>query len=174
MWFSQLPYLYPHPFQGHEGIRKLAEYSTQHPDWLKQLSGINNRTADELEKSMLTELRITWIKSALFIITGIISGCLLIQRKRVGYILAFFLSIIMIGLRGLHMVRYPRASFSLRFYRLRLEHWPVRTIHEFSMQLVLLGTIAFLAYVFLTRKTSHLDNKDITSPCNETALEGRS
>lgn len=159
MWISQVPYLFPHPFQEHEGIRNLAKDAAQFPDWLKQESVVKDKSADELEKTMLTELRINWIKSALLIIMGILSGCLLFQRRKAGYFLTFFLSILVIGIRFLHLVRYRSSTFSLEFYSFLLHRKPVQTIHDFLMQFVLLGMVIFLTYIFLTRKSDHFVNE---------------
>jgi len=36
MWITQVAYLFPHPFQEHEGIKNLAMEATQFPDVVKQ------------------------------------------------------------------------------------------------------------------------------------------
>ena len=157
MWVSLVPYLFPHPFQEHKGIRNLATKVTQLPDWIKQESSIKikDKTADELEKGMMTELRINWIKSALFIVMGVLSGWLLIQRRKKGYLLAFFFSLLIIGIRFAHLLRYRRVTLSLKYYEFLLHRAPVSTIHDILMQLVLLGTVIFLMYIFVTRKPGH-------------------
>lgn len=159
IWLSQVPYLFPHPFQQHDGVRKLAEQSTQLPEWIRQKSDIHEQTADELEKSMLSELRVGWLKSALVMGLGILSGCLLIKGKKAGCLLTFLLSMVVISIRVCHMLRYRKTSFSLEHYRFLLERMPVRTVHDFLLLLVLSGTIVILAYLFLTRKPSCLENE---------------
>ena len=168
IWLSQVPYLFPHPFQESEGIRDLAREATQLPDWIKQQSSIKDKTADELETSMLVEMRINWIVSTLFIVMGIVSGCLLIQRRKAGYFLTFFLSIVMIGMKFLHLVRYRSNTFSLEYYKFLLQRMPVRTIHDFLMQLVLLSTAVFLMYIYLSRKSEHFVNEIHNQPIEGT------
>jgi hypothetical protein len=153
MWVSQIPYLFPHPFQEHEGIKKLAIDSTKLPGWIKQQSQIEGKTADELEKGMMTELRIGWIKGALFTVIGVLSGWWLIQRKKKGYLLAFFFSLSIIVIKFIKL--WPRLrKYSLSYFELLLRHFPVRGIHDILGDLVLLGTVIFLMYIFMTRKTS--------------------
>ncbi len=162
MWVSQVLFLFPHPFQKHEGIRKLATDVMQVPDWIKQQSPIiKDRTADELEKRMMTEFRNEWLKSALFIVIGVLSGWLLIQRRKEGYLLAFFFSLLIIGIRFANLLRHRRVWFSLKYHEFMLRQYPVRTIHDLLMQLVLLGTVIFLIYLFVTRKPRHF----ISNPC---------
>ncbi len=151
-WLSQIPYLFPPPFQQNESIQDLAMEATQSPDWIKQQSSIKDKTADELETSILTEIRINWIESSIFIVMGIVSGCLLIQRRKVGYFLTFFLSILMICIKFFHFVRYRSHTFSLDYYKFLLQYMPVQTIHGFFIQLVLLSTVVFLMYIYLSRK----------------------
>ena len=152
MWVSQVLCLFPHPFQKHEGIRKLATDAMQVPDWTKQESPIKDKTADELEKRMMTQFRIEWVKSALFIVIGVLSGLLLIQRRKGGYLLAFFFSLLIIGITFVNLLRYRRVTFSLKYHEFMLRQYPVRTILDLSMQLVLLATVIFLIYIFATRK----------------------
>ena len=152
LWLSQVPYLFPHPFQESEGIRDLATEAAQSPDWIKQKSSIKDKTEDELYTSMLIGLRISWIKSTIFIVMGLVSGCLLIQRRKAGYFLTFSLSILIIGIKFLHLMRYRSNTFSLDYYKFLLQHMPLRTIHDFLMQLVLLSTVVFLMYISVTEK----------------------
>lgn len=158
MWISQVPYLFPHPFQENKGIRDLATEFMQSPDWIKQASSIKAKTADELEKSMLIELRIHWIKGALFIVIGVLSGWLLIRRRTGGYLLAFFFSLLIIGIRLARLLRHGKFTRTLEIYKILLRRYPVRTIHDILLQLVLLGTVIFLIYIFVTRKPEHFDN----------------
>ena len=152
MWVSQVPYLFPHPFQERKGIRKLALEVMQAPDWIKQKSAVKDKTADELEKRMMTELRINWIKSTVFILIGVFSGLLLIQRRLEGYFLAFLFSLLFIGIKLANLLRYHTVTFSLKYYKLLLHHRPVGTIHDILMLLVQLSTVIFLMYIFVTRK----------------------
>ena len=158
MWVSQVRFLFPHPFQKHEGIRKLATEAMQLPDWIKQQSPIKDNTADELEKRMMTEFRIDWLRSVLFIVIGVLSGLLLIQRRKGGYLLAFFFSLFIIGSRFVILLRYRRVTFSLEHHEFMLRQYPVRTILDLLMQLVLLATVIFLIYIFVTRKPQRFIN----------------
>jgi hypothetical protein len=149
MWVSWIPYLFPHPFQEHKGIRNLATDVVQGPNWIKEASPIiKDKTADELGMLMMIELRFHWIKSALFIVMGVLSGWWLIQRRKGGYLLAFFFSLLIIGIRLVNLLRYRKFTLTLETYKLLLSHYPVRTIHEILMYLVLLGTVIFLIYTF--------------------------
>ena len=103
----------------------------------------------------MTELRINWIKSALVNVIGVLSGFLLIQRRRGGYLFAFFFSLLIIGIRLVNLFRYRRVTFSLEYYEFMLRQSPVRTILDLLMQLVLLATVIFLIYIFVTRKPEH-------------------
>ncbi len=155
MWVSRVPYLFPHPFQESKALRKLATDFMQSPDWIKQESGIKVQTADDLERSMTINLRIHWVKGAVLIAVGVLSGWWLVQGSKGGYLLAFSFSLLVIGLRLAHLVRYRRFTFSLDYYEFSLHHFPLRTIHDILMQLVLLGTVIFLMYMFVTRKAAH-------------------
>lgn len=42
-WLSQIPYLFPHPFQRHEGIAKLSEEVVEIRDVLKEMAGIQDK-----------------------------------------------------------------------------------------------------------------------------------
>ena len=162
MWVSRVPYLFPHPFQEHKSIRDLATKFIQSPDWIKQASpSIKDKTADELVKGMMTEIRINWIKSALFIVMGVLSGWWLIQRRRKGYLLAFFSSLLIIGIRFTPFLRHGKFTSTIETYKFLLRRYPVRTIHDILMQLVLFGTVVFLIYIFVTRKPGHF----ISNPC---------
>ena len=152
IWISQVPYLFPHPFQEHKGAKKLVAEFMQVPDWIKQESSIKAKTADELEKNLMTELRINWIKSAFFIVMGVLSGWWLIQRRKRGYLLAFFFSLLIIGMRFNQHLRFLRKGWFLEYHELMLRRAPVSTIHDILMQLVLLGTVIFIIYIFMTRK----------------------
>lgn len=149
MWVSRIPYLYPHPFQEHKGIRALAKDVVQGPDWIKQASPtIKDKTADELAKTMMIELRLVWIKSVLFIVMGLLSGWWLIQRRKKGYLLAFFSSLLFIGIRFTPLLRPGKFTQTLKTYKFLLRRYPVRTIHDILMLLVLLGIVLLLIYVF--------------------------
>ena len=153
MWFSEVPYLFPHPFHEFEGIKNLANEISQICDGIKQLVGFKGKSANEIEKTMLVEFRINWIKSVISIIVGIISGCLFLQRRRSGYFLTFFLSLLFISIRVIYLFKHPRLSFSLEYYKFKLQHLPVRTIHDFLIQLILLITAISIIYLFRTRNS---------------------
>lgn len=155
MWVSQIPYLFPHPFQENKGIRDLATQFFQAPDWIKRESSVKAKTADELSKRMVTELRIVWIQSALFIVIGVLSGCLLIQRRKEGYLLAFFFSLFILGIRFVHFLQYRTVTFSIKYYEFLLHRAPVRTIHDFLMLSVLLYIAIVIMYIFVTRKPAN-------------------
>ena len=61
-------------------------------------------------------------------------------------------SILMISIKFLHLVRYRSNTFSLEYYKFILQHMPMRIIHDFLIQLVLLGTVLFLVYIYLSHK----------------------
>lgn len=156
---SQVPYLFPHPFQENEGIRDLATKLTQAPNWIRQESQVKDKTADELTKRMMTELRIAWVESALYIVIGLLSGLLLVLHKKEGYWLAFFLSLFLL------FIRYRTVTFSLRHYEFLLHHAPVRTCHDILMSLVLLYTVIVIGIFGLLRKKNRdrdlLNNDEI-------------
>ena len=161
MWVSRVPHLFPHPFQENKGIRDLATEFMQFPDGLKQASSVKAKTADELEKRMLIELRIHWIKGALFIVIGVLSGWLLIRRRIGGYLLAFFSSLLFIVIRFAPYLRHGKFTSTLETYKFLLRRYPVRTSHDILVYLILLGTVIFLMYIFFTRKRGHFISNPI-------------
>jgi hypothetical protein len=146
-WLSQIPYLFPHPFQRHEGIAKFSEELVEIDDVFKESAGIQNKTAADIEKDLTLELRGMWIKSLLLIVAGIIIGLMSIKRKKLGYGLAMLLSSHPVSMQ-------VRTVFSLRarlpeYFRVKFEHFPVQTGHEMVFIAVLLLTIVVLLSDFI-------------------------
>jgi len=149
---SQVPYLFPHPFQENEGLRDLATEFFQAPNWIRQESQVKAKTADELTKRMMTELRIDWIESALCIVIGVLSGFLLILHRKEGYWFAFFFSLFLLCIRVAHFIQYRTVTFSLRYYEHLLHHAPVSTCHDILMSLVLLYTVIVIGTLGLLKE----------------------
>ena len=99
LWVSNIPYLFPLPFQPHQGIKDFSKEVADIPDFIKEEAGIGSKTQIEIEAIVTRELRNIWFKSFVCIIIGIFSGILIIQKKNLGRFLALGLSLYIVGIR---------------------------------------------------------------------------
>jgi len=150
LWLSNIPYLFPLPFQPHQGIREFSKELADMPGFLKEEAGISGKTQTEIETIVARKFRILWIKSLVFTIIGIFSGILIVLKKNVGHFLALGLSLYLVGMRFYHFFGSEhwreRITFEyfLKFFRVRFQYSPLRTIHEEITFLILLCAIGLL------------------------------
>jgi hypothetical protein len=153
LWLSNVPYLFPVPFQPHQGIKDLSKEVADAPEFIKEQAGVGGKTQTEIETIVMRDLRILWIKSLVFIIIGIFSGILIVQKKNLGRFLALGLSLYLVGIRFYHFFssEYWREKFSIKYFTVRFHFFPVRTVHEEVTFLILLGVIALLLMPSIAR-----------------------
>ena len=80
---SYIPHLiYYYPFHELKGVKSLTEEVASAPDFIKEAAGINDKTQKELEESLTKELRVTWVKSLLLILVGLLAGVFMLKKKQ--------------------------------------------------------------------------------------------
>jgi hypothetical protein len=144
LWLSNIPYLFPLPFQPHQGVKDLAKEVADAPEFIKEEGGIAGKTQIEIEAIVTRGLRIIWLKSLLFTIVGIFSGILIIQKKNLGRFLALGLCLYLVVIRFYHFFKLWPDSLSIKYFTIRFKHFPIRAIHEDITYLILLVVIALL------------------------------
>jgi hypothetical protein len=154
LWLSNIPYLFPLPFQPHQGIREFSKELADMPGFLKEEAGIGGKTQAEIETFVAREFRILWIKSLVFIVIGIFSGILIVQKRNLGRFLALGLSLYLVGIRFYHFfgLEHWRDRLSIKYFTIRFKYFPIRAIHEDITYLILLGVIALLLMPSIARK----------------------
>jgi hypothetical protein len=146
LWLSNVPYLFPLPFQPHQGVKDLSREVADAPEFIKEQAGVGGKTQTEIETIVTRDLRILWIKSLVFIIIGIFSGILILQKKNLGRFLALGLSVYLVGIRFYHIFssEYWHYRFSIKYFTIRFHFFPARTVLEEITFLILLCTIGLL------------------------------
>ncbi len=145
LWASHIPlYLFPHPHDLVKGLS--AEGEDIYMIMFKEPGPVVRTPTVEMGRQLIRESRISFLKSLLFIAGGILSGILLILRKKSGFILALTLSCFIVVMRTYYLVssEHWRARLSLVSFKIEFEEFPIRTIFEKTTFLVLLVTIIML------------------------------
>ena len=157
IWVLEIPYLFPHPFQQNEGLKKLSEEVIKASDIIKEATGINGLSAAEIENNLSRELKITWVVSIVLIGCGCISGFLLFRKKNYGRLLAIGVSLIVVSKRLINLFssEYWRERLSLKAYALQFEYFPIRTIQDDVTFIVLLATIVLLLQPSIAKIFKH-------------------
>jgi len=151
-WISQIPYFFPHPFQRHEGIANLSKEVVELQDVFKEMAGIQDKTAADIEKQLTAEIRVMWIQSLLFTVLGIIAGVLLIKQKKVGFWLALLLSSYLAVSYIRRIFNHPQ-MLSVKYFRVKFEYFPVRTVHEVvGLAILLITVIVLLSSLMIKRR----------------------
>lgn len=124
------------------------------PEFIKEQGGVGGKTQTEIETIVTRGLRILWIKSLVFIIIGILSGILILQKKNLGRFLVLGLSIYLVGIRFYHFFcsEHWRDKFSIKYFTIRFHFLPARTVHELITFLILLAVIALLLIPSIVRE----------------------
>jgi hypothetical protein len=152
LWLSNIPYLFPLPFQPHQGIKEWSKDLTEMPDFLKEEAGISGKTQAEIERFVARGFQILWIKSLIFTIIGIFSGILIVLKRNLGRFLALGLSLYIVVIRFYHFSKLWPDSLSIRYFTIRFKHFPIRAIHEDITYLILLVVIALLLMPSIARR----------------------
>ena len=163
LWLSNIPYFFSHPFQPHQGIKDLSGELANAPEFIKEDAGIGGQKQIDIERILTKQIRLAWLKSLFFNLIGIFSGILIIRKKNLGRILALGLSVFLVGMRLYHSFQsaHWRDSLSIRYFKIRFEYFPVRTVHEEITFLILLSTIVLLLTpsIAATFKKGRFDNR---------------
>lgn len=165
LWLSNVPYLFSLPFQPHQRIKDLSKEVADAPEFIKEQAGIGGKTQTEIETIVTRDLRILWIKSLVFIVIGIFSGILIVQKKHVGRFLALGLSLYLVAMRFYHFFgsEHWRDKFSIKYFTVRFKYFPVRTVHEEITLLILLGVIVLLLIPSVAGKFMSDRSKKVTA-----------
>jgi hypothetical protein len=151
-----VPYLFPLSFQPHQGIKDLSKEVVGAQEFIKEQAGIGGKTQTEIETIVTRDLLILWIKSLVFVIIGIFSGTLIVQKKNLGRFLALGPSIYLVGIRFYQIFssEHWRERFSIKYFNTRFHFFPARTVHEVITLLILLGVIVLLLTPCVAREFS--------------------
>jgi hypothetical protein len=146
LWISYLPYLYPTPFQSHEGFQRFAKDAAELPEWLKEEGGIGGYSQSDVERALKTERIRYWFISLITYAVGILAGVLILRRKNSGRILVIGLSSFLLFLRAYNIITSPHPLERLSFlYSTFLKKYPVIVIHnDIIAVIILIGTIIYL------------------------------
>jgi hypothetical protein len=152
LWLSNIPYLFPLPFQPHHGIKEWSKELAEMPDFIKEEGGIGGKTQEEIETFLTRSFRILWIRSFLFIVIGVSSGILIILNKNLGRFLALGLSfyIVVIRLYEFFSLEHWRDRLSIKYFAMHFKYF--RIIHEDIAYLILLVVIALLLMPSIARR----------------------
>jgi len=140
-WLSLLPYLPPITLTPE--LKDLVAQARETREYVPKM----NRSAEELESSLVGALRILYIKWAVAILLGVLSGILLLVHRPSGRVLAIALSSLMLGMKAFSLIStYPRTGQLLYFiFFLALPRRPVYVIHnEIVAPLFWIATIVVL------------------------------
>jgi len=146
LWISYLPYVYPTPFQPHEGLQRFAKDVAELPEWLKEEVDAGGYSQSDVERALKTERIKYWLISLITSAVGIMAGILILRRKNSGRILAIGLSSLLLSLRAYSIITSPSPLERLSFlYFTFIKKYPVVVIHnDIIAVIILIGTIIYL------------------------------
>ena len=156
VWASHIPWHVTYwPFGTHQGVHQLVQELDELEPWLKEMGGVEGRTAAEMERSIMTELQGGWIRGVAFMVLGMFAGVSLARRKRYGHILV-------LGTAGWCVIgslvsivrRYPHI---LGTFRLHFEHRPIEFIHGYIVLAVQIVAIVCLIVLARRRRYERTD-----------------
>lgn len=158
LWISQIPYLFPLPFKPHQGTKDFSKELAEAPEFIKEGAGIARNNQTEIETIVTRMVQVLWFKSLFFVVVGIGSGILIIKKKWLGYFLALGLSLYLVGMRLYYIFSsdYWRDILSIKYFTIRFENFPVKTIHEEITFLTLLVIIVLLLKLAIAKSISQL------------------
>lgn len=143
---SEIPvYLYPLPFQRHEGFKALAEEAAPAQEFLEEKPGLRKKTPQEIEQILIKETWKIWFKSLLTILAGIFAGSMLIRKKNLGRVVALSISCYVLILKIISVFTYGQARYSLKFYSMFFSYFPVQTILGMITFWLALSTVVFFS-----------------------------
>ncbi len=146
LWISYLPYLYPTPFQPHEGLKRFAKEAAEIPEWLKEEGGFGGYNQSDIEAALKRDLVKVWFISLITCTVGIAAGILILKRKNSGRILAIGMAAIPLLIRAYSIIKSSRPLEHLQaLYFLFLKKHPVMVIHnDIIAVIIFIGTIIYL------------------------------
>ena len=156
-WAFKIPYLFPHPFQPHEGVKDLIQEVMQSPIYKRGVVDFDGLSAVDLEEKISRELKIYWFMSIAYITLGCLSGYFLFRKKNFGRLLAIGLSSLFVGYRllGIFSSELWREKLSFKSVSMRFEYFPIRTLQEEVFYLILLAAIILLLTPSIARIFKH-------------------
>ena len=156
LWISHIPYLFEFPLRLTPGMQRLSNEGVETPDLIKDL---------------LTTFRIAFAKRLFLCLLGIISGVLILKRKRVGRYLAIGISAYMLASKAYFFLSHGNPFQKLYWWKLYWTYeeifpkYPFRIIHMD----ILTGLILFIALVCLLHPKISNQFRDNTEKENITA-----
>jgi len=127
---SHIPYLFEIPLYSTPGIQWLSEEVSDSPAWLKDEAGLTGKSQSDIQSDLVASSRITFAKSLLLCLLGILSGVLVLKRHKFGRFLAIGLSIYVLLLRIVN-IAFSKQFFHLLYwkYTVFFSRHPFRVIH---------------------------------------------
>ena len=146
LWVSYLPYLYPTPFQAHEGLQRFGREVAELPEWLKKEADAGGYSQSDFERTLNKAHKVHWFRALMIYAVGILAGVLILKRKNSGRILAVSIASIMLLLRAYSIIKSPNSLERLSFlYSTFIKKYPVLVIHnDIIAVIILIGTIIYL------------------------------
>ena len=146
LWISHLPYLFEFSLHSDPGIQKLAKWTSEAPNRIKDEVGFGGKNQNDIEADLVAYSRVIFAESLLLCLLGIISGALILRRNRVGRYLAIGLSGVFLSIKLFKflMHEYPFQSLYSK-YTLFFPKYPFRVLHlDIVTNLVLIITLVYL------------------------------
>ncbi len=153
LWLSHVPYLFKIPLYATPGIQRLSQEASGTPAWIKDEAGLAGNSQADIQSDLVKSLRITFAKSLLLCLLGILSGVLVLKRHRLGRFLAIGLSFYVLLPRAVHF-----ASLEHPFHRLYQKYTflfsrrPFLVIQSDITWLVLLVALVYLLRPSIARQ----------------------
>jgi len=143
---SHIPYLFEIPLYSTPGIQWLSEEVSDSPAWLKDEAGLTGKSQSDIQSDLVASSRITFAKSLLLCLLGILSGVLVLKRHRLGRFLAIGLSIYVLLLRIVYVAFRGHSFYRLySLYTFMFSRRPFWVIHlDIVTCLVLLVALVHL------------------------------
>ena len=153
VWVLQATYLFQYfPFtkDAKENTQQVSKEALQLPESMHAGTAVENKTLATIQNDLDVALKLNWVKSLVLIVCGIILGCLLFMQKSTGYLLAFIFSFCLLLYKGI--ANFSSGELSLQSYVIFIQNFPLNTLREITMVLVLLITVIVLASVYVSKK----------------------
>ena len=128
-----------------------AKRALEELPFLKKLVPELDKPSSELEAQLRREFLASYIKLLFLIIVGVISGILLLAKRRIGQVLAIALCSLCLISRVVGLLRIHPSTWEdwIAFYSAMLKNLPVDLIHK-----GILASVFFLfSVIFLTRRS---------------------
>ena len=153
MWVLQATYLFQYfPFTNEtkENSEQVVKEALQLPESMHAGTAVDNKTPATIQSDLNVALKLNWVKSLVLIVCGIILGCLLFMQKPIGYLLAFVFSFCLLLYKAI--ANFSSGELSLQACVIFIQNFPLNTLREITMVLVLIITVIVLASVYIGKK----------------------